>query len=123
MWFGLRAVVRALEKLWRKNLSIEAQVAISGRRVEKLSEAAQSLSSDSAKVLPVVCDVTDAERVTEAVAEVVAHFGKLDIVVANAGFGVAGKFERITPDQWKGQFDTNVLGVVHTFAGSHARGV
>ena len=91
-----------------------ADVAISGRRVEKLNEVAKSLSTDSARVVPVVCDVTDAQRVTEAVAEVVEHFGRLDIVVANAGFGVAGKFERITPEQWKGQFDTNVLGVVHT---------
>lgn len=91
-----------------------AHVAISGRRAEKLSEVAKELSTDSAQVLPVVCDVTDSERVTAAVAEVVAHFGKLDTVIANAGFGVAGKFDRITPEQWKGQFDTNVLGVVHT---------
>ena len=91
-----------------------AHVAISGRRAEKLNEVAKELSTDSATVFPVVCDVTDSDRVVASVAEIVAHFGKLDIVIANAGFGVAGKFERITPEQWKGQFDTNVLGVVHT---------
>ncbi|MBT6178609.1 MAG: SDR family NAD(P)-dependent oxidoreductase [Deltaproteobacteria bacterium] len=91
-----------------------AKVAISGRRLEKLQETAAELSSDSQSVLSVVCDVTDSEAVKKSVAEVVGHFGKLDIVVANAGFGVAGKFEKISPEQWKGQFDTNVLGVVHT---------
>ena len=91
-----------------------AKVAISGRRLEKLQEAATDLSTESNTVFAVVCDVTQPEAVTQSVAEVVQHFGKLDIVVANAGFGVAGKFEKISPDQWKGQFDTNVLGVVHT---------
>ena len=76
-----------------------AKVAISGRRLEKLQETATELSTETNAVLAVVCDVTVAEAVNKAVAEVVEHFGKLDIVVANAGFGVAGKFEKISPEQ------------------------
>lgn len=100
--------------LAREFVARGAKVAISGRRLEKLQEAAKDLSAEDNPVLPVVCDVTDPEAVKSAVEEVVAKLGRLDIAVANAGFGVAGKFERISPEQWRGQFDTNVLGVVYT---------
>jgi NAD(P)-dependent dehydrogenase (short-subunit alcohol dehydrogenase family) len=42
------------------------------------------------------------------------EFGKVDYVVANAGFGVAGRFEKLTIDDFRRQFETNVFGVLRT---------
>jgi NAD(P)-dependent dehydrogenase (short-subunit alcohol dehydrogenase family) len=50
-----------------------------------------------------------------AVAAAVERFGRLDVVYANAGFGVAGKVERLALDDFRRQFETNVFGVLRTF--------
>ena len=43
-----------------------------------------------------------------------AALGKLDVVVANAGFGVSGRLERLTLDDYRRQLETNVFGVLRT---------
>jgi len=55
-------------------------------------------------------DVTDDTSVAHAVAEIVQREGRIDVVVNNAGLGVQGAAEDITPDLAKQLFDTNVLG-------------
>lgn len=59
-------------------------------------------------------DVTDDTSVRRAVADVVAHFGGLDIVVNNAGVGAQGDVAANDDDEWRRVFDVNVLGVVRT---------
>lgn len=61
-------------------------------------------------VLPL--DVTDPESVEDAVAATVAHFGRIDAVVNNAGFGVDGVFETTDDAQIRRQFETNVFGLM-----------
>src|SRR5690606_32787918 len=46
--------------------------------------------------------------------EAVTHFGALDMVFANAGFGVGGSFETLSAADFRRQFDTNIFGVIHT---------
>ncbi len=58
-------------------------------------------------------DVTDRTSVDRAVAEAVAHFGRLDVVVNNAGYGLVGAVEETTDDQARALFDTNVFGALH----------
>jgi NAD(P)-dependent dehydrogenase (short-subunit alcohol dehydrogenase family) len=58
-------------------------------------------------------DVTSAEAAEHAVAEAVAAFGRIDIVVNNAGFGFFGAFEELTPAEFRGQIDANFWGVVN----------
>jgi NAD(P)-dependent dehydrogenase (short-subunit alcohol dehydrogenase family) len=64
-------------------------------------------------ILPLAVDVQDAKQVESAVATAANHFGRIDILVNNAGYGLIGAFEEMTPDQFKGQIDTNFWGVVH----------
>jgi NAD(P)-dependent dehydrogenase (short-subunit alcohol dehydrogenase family) len=46
-------------------------------------------------------------------ARAVEVFGRIDVVVNNAGYGFIGAFEEMTPDEFKGRIDTNFWGVVH----------
>ncbi|MEO1269218.1 MAG: SDR family NAD(P)-dependent oxidoreductase [Myxococcota bacterium] len=91
-----------------------ARVAVSGRRQERLEEAVRAIEAAGGCGLAVPCDVTDDGAVHDAVAAVVAEWGRLDVAVANAGFGCVGRFEDLSDADWKRQMDVNVLGAVST---------
>ena len=89
-------------------------MAVSGRREERLAETVAAVEAEGRRGLAVPCDVTDDAAVEAAVSAVILEFGKLDVAVANAGFGVAGRIETLPIDAWHRQFATNVFGVVST---------
>ena len=60
------------------------------------------------------CDVTQDASLAEVVAQVQRSGAKLDVVVANAGFGVAGAVQRLALEDYRRQFETNVFGVLRT---------
>ncbi len=91
-----------------------AQVAISGRRAERLEEVVQELDAAGGAGLAVPCDVTDDASVAAAVQRVVDRFGGMDIAIANAGMGVTGRFEQLTNEDWQQQMNVNVFGVINT---------
>jgi NAD(P)-dependent dehydrogenase (short-subunit alcohol dehydrogenase family) len=91
-----------------------ADVAISGRRVEPLEEVAAAVRAVGRRALVVVSDVVDEGACRATVARIVAELGKLDVAVANAGYGVSGAFERLTMADWRRQFEVNVFGGLHT---------
>lgn len=62
----------------------------------------------------VACDVTDAAAVAEAVARVQAAEGRIDAVVACAGWGIAGSVEDTSDAEARAQFDTNFFGALNT---------
>ncbi len=100
--------------LARELASRGAAVAVSGRRVDRLEAVVAELNATGARALAVPCDVTQDDQVAAAVARVVEGLGKLDVVVANAGYGVVGKVEGSSDEDWRRQLDVNVLGVVRT---------
>jgi len=89
-------------------------VVLAARRVDRLDALAQDLERRGRRALAVACDVTRDGDVERAVAAARAAFGRLDVVVANAGFGVVGPVERLTLDDYRRQFETNVFGVLRT---------
>lgn len=91
-----------------------ASIAISGRRENVLEEACAEIEATGARALAVPCDVTVEDQVKSAVEAVVSHFGQLDVAVANAGFSVSGKVEDLSADEWRRQFDVNVVGAAMT---------
>ncbi len=88
-----------------------ARVVVSGRRADRLAEVAAALDPPG---LAVPCDVTDDGAITTAVDQIVGEYGRIDVVVCNAGYSVAGAFETLTRDDWRRQFEVNVFGLVET---------
>ena len=91
-----------------------ARLALGARRLDRLQALRTELEAAGSEVVVAACDVRDRASLDRLVAEAVARFGGLDIVVANAGFGVSGRFDALSVDDYRRQFDTNVLGVLRT---------
>jgi short-subunit dehydrogenase len=84
------------------------------RRAEKLAAIAAEIDPSGRQVLSVPGDVTQELDLQRAVDLAHSKFGKIDIVIANAGFGVKGNFEELTVDDYRHQWETNVFGVLRT---------
>ena len=85
-----------------------------GASVGLLSRRGDDLGLDRA--LGLVCDVRDRTAVGAAVDEVVGRFGRLDIVVANAGVGAYGSFLELDPERLEAMIDVNLKGTLYTAA-------
>lgn len=94
------------------------RVAITSRTLKSAQDAANSLGSDSSRVLALESKVADIDAEKKAVQSVIAHFGQLDVTVANAGVGHFASFEDLTTEQWKDTIDTNLTGVFNTVKAS-----
>lgn len=91
-----------------------ADVAVAARRLELLEKLSRDIEGLGRKSIPLRCDVTREDEVIAAVAATRSRFGAVDLVVANAGFGVVGPVEQLSLDDFRRQFETNVFGVLHT---------
>ncbi len=91
-----------------------AALVLLARRVERLESLATGLRAGGARVLVRAADVREQAPLDAAVAATLAEFGRLDVAIANAGYGVAGLFERLALEDYVRQFDTNVYGVLRT---------
>ncbi len=91
-----------------------ADVVLTARRWERLEALALEIRAQGRRALVVQCDVTADGDLEAAVAESIDKLGRIDWVIANAGFGVAGWFHRRDLDDYRRQFETNVFGVLRT---------
>ncbi|MGO5052088.1 SDR family NAD(P)-dependent oxidoreductase [Lachnospiraceae bacterium LCP25S3_G4] len=88
-----------------------ADVALLARRVEKLEEVKASIEKTGRKVIAVSCDVTNEESVKSAMKTVLDTFGKIDILMNNAGVAVRGGVDSMSEEDWDKSFNTNVKGI------------
>lgn len=96
-------------------------VAITSRNEAAAQEAANTLNAGSkngAKAIGIKADVRNFESQQHAVKTVLDVFGKLDIVVANAGLGHFESIEDLTLEQWHETIDTNLTGVFYSIKAS-----
>jgi short-subunit dehydrogenase len=91
-----------------------ARLILLARRLDWLEIVAQPLRSQGASVLTFSCDVTEENQLAAVIADLTGKNILLDVVVANAGFGVVGRFESLTLADFERQFDVNVFGVLRT---------
>lgn len=88
-----------------------ADVALLARRVEKLESVKEEIEKTGRRVLAVPCDVTDESSVKAAIDTVMAAFGRVDILLNNAGVAVRGGVDTLSVEDWEKSFDTNVKGI------------
>jgi short-subunit dehydrogenase len=89
-----------------------AKLTLAARRADLLESLVQKIATAPAKPLAVACDVTHDGDLERAVAETVRQWGKLDVAIANAGFGVVGSLKKLSLEDYRRQFETNVFGVL-----------
>ena len=85
------------------------KVAATARNTQQLDELAQKYG---AAIHPIKLDVTDHDQVVTAVADAIQHFGRIDVLVNNAGFGITGAAEAYTQEQVTSQLATNLFAPI-----------
>lgn len=88
------------------------KVAISGRNTEAIQKAKEQLGSEN--ILALVSDVRNFEEEQKATAAILKEFGKIDVVIANAGLGKFAPVHEMSLEDWNAMIDTNLTGVFHT---------
>jgi NADP-dependent 3-hydroxy acid dehydrogenase YdfG len=92
-------------------------VVATARRAERLSalaDAINALPTPHGDILPITADVTDAEAMNQAASQTLARFGRLDILIANAGLGQRGSLVDAPWDDLDVIVRTNIDGVLHS---------
>ncbi len=93
-------------------------VAISGRKQEDVDQSVSQLKSISQNVFGVSSDVRKFEEEEKAVSQILERFGKLDVVVANAGLGVFKPIDELSIEDWNAMQETNLTGCFYTLKAS-----
>lgn len=88
-----------------------ADVALLARRVEKLEAVAKDIEAMGRKALAIACDVSDPQSVKNATNQVLAGFGRADIILNDAGVAVGGTVEQLEVEEWDRSMNTNVRGI------------
>lgn len=94
-------------------LKLGASVVLNGRNKEKLERAENELKALGGKMIAVCCDLSIPEQAKDLLTKTIDTFGKLDILINNAGVSMRGDFSDLDPGVFKMVFDANVLGVVN----------
>jgi NAD(P)-dependent dehydrogenase (short-subunit alcohol dehydrogenase family) len=109
-WF-ITGTSRGFGRVWTEAaLARGDNVAATARAVGTLGDLIERYSE--AQLLPLTLDVTDKSGVNAAVAAAGRHFGRLDVVVNNAGYGLFGAVEEVTEEQARAQLETNFFGAL-----------
>lgn len=109
IWF-ITGASRGFGRLWTEAaLRRGDRVVATARNVATLAPLVEAHGD---AVLALALDVNDRAAVQSAVAQAQARFGRIDVVINNAGFGVAGMVEELGEADVRAQFDTNVYGAL-----------
>jgi len=93
--------------LAKKLLAQGYNVAATSRTIDALKEA---VAIDTPNFLPLAMNIVDEEDVAKAIDKAVEHFGSIDVIVNNAGYGQMGGLEELTDEEARTNFDVNVFG-------------
>ncbi|MFE7563648.1 SDR family NAD(P)-dependent oxidoreductase [Kitasatospora sp. NPDC057500] len=96
--------------LTRAALEAGGKVAATARRPEQLADLAEEFGD---RIRPIALDVTDPAAARAAIAEAHAHFGRIDVLVNNAGYANVSPIETTEDADFRAQFETNFWGVYH----------
>lgn len=90
-----------------------AAVAICARQKDRLERVSAEISSAGGTTLAVQADVTHQADMQRFVETTVQRFGRLDVMLCNAGYGLYGEIDQVTPEQMHALMDVNYFGTFH----------
>lgn len=109
VWF-ITGASRGFGRIWAEAaLTRGDKVAATSRKLADVTDLKERFGD---AVLPMALDVTDADQVRHVVRQAHAHFGKLDIVLNNAGYTLVGTIEEAREADVRALFDTNYFGML-----------
>lgn len=115
---GKTALVAGDSKYWSKYAGAAlaeagADVAIAARNTKRLEEAAEEVRRQGQKAITIPTDTTDASQVQKMVEQVVAEFGRIDILVNASDLLFARPFLEVSEGEWRRVLDTNLTSAFH----------
>jgi len=93
-----------------------ASVVLGARRVDRLQSLADELTGSGGKAIAITTDVTHCEQVKRLVAAAVQAYGRIDVMINNAGLMPQAPLERLKIDEWNRMIDVNIKGVLYGIA-------
>lgn len=109
IWF-ITGASRGFGRVWTEAaLKRGDKVAATARKLESIADFKEKYGEN---VLTLELDVTRHDQVKQVVAQAHAHFGRLDIVLNNAGYSLVGTIEEASADEVRALYETNVIGPV-----------
>jgi NADP-dependent 3-hydroxy acid dehydrogenase YdfG len=93
-----------------------ATVVLGARRIDRLRSLADELTNRGGKALVVATDVTDRGQVQRLVDAAVETFGRIDVMINNAGLMQQSPLDRLKVDEWDNMIDINIKGVLYGIA-------
>jgi NADP-dependent 3-hydroxy acid dehydrogenase YdfG len=89
-----------------------ASVALGVRRVDRISALAKTLTASGGRAPAAPTDVTDSNQVRKLVEAAVQSYGRIDVMISNAGYGLVGAAEELTESQIDHMIATNLVGSI-----------
>jgi NADP-dependent 3-hydroxy acid dehydrogenase YdfG len=93
-----------------------AIVVLGARRADRIESLATELQANGGKALAVTTDVTKADQVQKLVDEAVNQFGRIDVIINNAGLMPQSSLDRLKIEDWDQMIDVNIKGVLYGIA-------
>ena len=93
-----------------------ASVVLGARRVDRIQSLADELNAKGGKAIAIATDVTDHDQVKHLVDAAVQKFGRIDVMINNAGLMPHSPLERLKIDDWNRTIDVNIKGVLYGIA-------
>ena len=93
-----------------------ASVVLGARRVDRLQSLAEELTASGGKAIAMATDVTQRDQVQKLVDAAVQTYGRVDVMINNAGLMPQAPLERLKVDEWDRMIDVNIKGVLYGIA-------
>jgi short-subunit dehydrogenase len=100
------------EEVARTFLRQGASVVLASREQGRVEEARQRIGAGEHNSMAVACDVRDRSQIDNLIQQTMQRFGRIDVWVNNAGYGLVGSVEKMDMEECRRMFDTNLFGAV-----------
>jgi len=96
--------------------NLGASVVLGARRADKIEKLSKDINDNGGKSLAFTVDVTKRDQVKQFVHSAVQHFGRVDVILNNAGIMPLSPIDRLNVDEWDTMIDVNIKGVLNGIA-------